>query len=49
MLTTSEIRFESIQTFLKITHLASMKCYMIIIIPNSYEQLTKNIRYMEIS
>ena len=33
---------KSVQTLLKITHLASRKSYLVIICPNSYEKLTKS-------
>ena len=37
----NKVKFESVRTLLKITHLASRKSYLVIICPNSYEKLTK--------
>ena len=36
------VKFKSVQTLLKITHIAHRKSYLVIICPNSHEKLTKN-------
>ena len=38
----NQVKFRSVQTLLRITHLAHRKSYLVIICPNSHEKLTKS-------
>ena len=38
----NEVKFRSVRTLLRITHLAHRKSYLVIICPNSHEKLTKS-------
>ena len=44
----NQVKFESVRTLLKITHLTSSKSYLVIICLNSYEKLIKIRNYVKL-